>query len=361
MTMKKIILYLDSMAPSGGKERVVANLLISWANKYDLTLLVKDSGESFYKFPENIKVKSIDTPLILDMNNRVSRIVTVLKNMISSSRRLKKFLKKEEYDYIYTSTPQNSMEAYLAMKNASRKLVVSEHAYIHSFNKIFSAMKKYVYPRAYCISVPNKSDTDEYKAWGCNSVFIPHPVTYHAVEKNKLDSKKVLNVGRLTADKQQEKLIRIWQKIEKRDNWKLYIVGSGEEYPKLKQIIQDSRLTESVILLEARKDIATIYKQASIFALSSRVEGFGMVLLEAMSFGIPCISFDCPSGPRDVVKDGYNGFLIENMNDDEYARKLQEMILMSDVELQELGNNAFETVKNWDNKDILAKWDAVFK
>ena len=361
MTMKKIIVYLDSMTPSGGKERVVANLLNSWSNIYDLTLLVKDSGESFYSFPDNIKIKSIDTPLILDMNNRTSRILAVFKNMIVSTIRLKKFLKKEEYDYIYTSTPQNSMEAFLAMKNASRKLVVSEHAYIHSFNKIYSAMKKYVYPRAYCISVPNKSDTDEYKAWGCNSVFIPHPVTYHALEKNKLDSKLVLNVGRLTADKQQEKLIRIWQKIEKRDNWKLCIVGSGEEYHKLKQIIQDDGLFESVNLLDSRKDIASIYKQASIFALSSRVEGFGMVLLEAMSFGIPCISFDCPSGPRDVVKDGYNGFLIENMNDDEYARKLQIMILMSNTELQKIGNNAFETVKNWDNEGILAKWNLVFK
>ena len=359
--MKKIILYLDSMAPTGGKERVVANLLKSWSTKYDLLLLVKDSGKSFYKFPDTISVKSIDAPLVLDMNNRASRVVSVFKNMIVSVRKLKRFLETEQYDYIYVSTPQNSMEAYLAMEDASNKLVVSEHAYIHSFNKIFSWVKRYVYPRSYCVSVPNRSDTDEYGTWGCNSVFIPHLVTYSAIEKNNLDTKIVLNVGRLTADKQQEKLIRIWQKINKKDSWKLVIVGSGEEYPKLKSIIEDSGMTRCVELVEARQDIITIYKQASIFALSSRVEGFGMVLLEAMSFGIPCISFDCPSGPRDIVKDRYNGFLIEDMNEEIYALKLQEMILMKDEELQELGNNAFETVKNWDNEGILAKWDAVFK
>lgn len=86
-----------------------------------------------------------------------------------------------------------------------------------------------------------------------------------------------------------------------------------------------------------------------------------MVLIEAMSFGIPCISFDCPSGPRDVVEDGRNGYLISNGDTKQFICKLDNLLTMSNTELSLLGDNAFEKVASWDNDGILGEWDNVFQ
>ena len=359
--MKKLVIYVDSLAPSGGRERVVSNLLGYWNEKYEIVLLTKDTGNCFYELPQNLKKISLNCPLHLDMSSRVNRIKSIILNFCKSVYSLKKYLKQIEFDYIYTATPLNSFEVYLTGIEIGKKLVISEHASINAFNRVYMWMKKVVYPKAYCISVPNSMDTKSYLEWGCSAVFIPHTVTFPATSRNKLNQKVVLNVGRLTADKQQAKLISIWSQIKDKNGWKLMIVGDGEEKERLHQLIQQKGVSDTVYLCGARKDIDQVYRNASIFAFTSRCEGFGMVLLEAMSFGIPCISFDCPSGPRDIVINGENGFLIDNNCEDEFCNKLQEMLLYDEGDLLKLGERAFKTVQDWDNEEILSRWDMIFK
>ena len=247
------------------------------------------------------------------------------------------------------------------MKAPQKQLVVSEHASAFAFNTLYTKMKKYVYPKAYCISVLNKTDTEIYKQWGANAIYIPHLVTYKAEQKNSLNTKIALNVGRLTKDKQQELLLDMWAKIKDKKGWILWIVGDGEEHDQLERKMAELQMQDSVRLLPATQSIEDIYKKASFFVFSSKSEGFGMVLLEAMSFGIPCISFDCPSGPRDIVENNRNGFLIENNNVEEYVLKLKQITSMSVENLMILGNAAFETVHEWDNASILELWDRIFK
>lgn len=359
--MKKIFIYVSSMSASGGIERVISNLIREWSTLFEIVLCTKDEGVSFYPIADNVRRVSLKCAVEMDMNNRYRRIKSVIQDFYISRKRLGKALQDVNPDYIYTTTPMDALEVYTAGKKWRHVLVASEHGSIDGYNKIYSTIKRFLYPRIYCVSVPNKMDTDSYKEWGANSIYIPHLVSFEKTSRNNLNSKVILNVGRMTADKQQIRLLDIWNNTKEKNGWQLWIVGDGEEKEHINKAIKKYRMEESVKVIKPTKKIVEIYKQASIFALSSRVEGFGMVLLEAMSFGIPCISFDCPSGPRDVIMNGYNGFLIENMNDHEFVKKLQEMILMSDDELKELGNNAFETVKSWDNEGILAKWNTVFK
>lgn len=361
---KRIIIYLTGLNTSGGKERVVSNLLKEWESKYEIFLIFKNNENSFYTLPEGIERHSLNTPFIKSMYNmsgsRLIRIYSTFMNMLASIVMLRSILRKRGYDYLYVTTPLNAFEAFFAMKNAAKKLVISEHASFNAYNKVYSWMKRKIYPRAHCVSVPNKMDTEEYKRWGCNTIFIPHLVTFKNEDKNSLDGKIVINIGRLTPDKQQEKLISIWANIKNKTGWQLWIVGDGEEKSNLERKIKELHVSESVKLLPATKQIKSIYRQASVFALSSRCEGFGMVLLEAMSFGIPCISFDCPSGPRDVIRNGENGFLIENNNVECYIKTLETIMEMSLVDLSILGDNAYRTVVNWDNEEILKKWSDVF-
>jgi len=166
----------------------------------------------------------------------------------------------------------------------------------------------------------------------------------------------------LTQDKRQIDLLRIWNEIvkEKADQgWSLKIVGRGEEKENLTNYIDANNLNNSVEILEPIKDVDKFFKMASIFAFTSQFEGFGMVLLEAMSFGVPCISFDCPSGPKDIIDDGVNGFLIEDRNHKSYKKMLVE--LMSNNELREnFSNQSFIKASNWENQRILNQWYELF-
>ena len=358
--MKKICVYLDSMSRKGGIERVVSNLYNKLKDYYEITILTSDNNSYAYQINKDIKKKSMNMPRILDMNkSKLHRIFQIL-NSINKSR---KYLKKisSEFDYFYVTTPLNAFECYLLGKDFRKKLVVSEHASFQACNIVYKTMRKLVYPKVYCVSVPNKSDVAEYKKWKCNAIYIPHLLTFEKNCQNSLDSKIVLNVGRLTADKRQSELLNIWSKIENKNDWKLWIVGDGEEKKRLEAMIIELNLSNSVKLLESTSNISKIYKKASIFAFCSITEGFGMVLLEAMSFGIPCISFDCPSGPRDIVISNYNGYLIENNNFNAFKDKLEYMIRVENNKLQMLGKNALKTIEDWDNEEIIKQWKEIYK
>lgn len=360
--MKTIVIFYNSMAGSGGIERVISNLMFAWKESYHIILLTKDdSNNSFYKIPDEVKRLSIEEPLNLDMKDRKQRIKEVFDNTWRTHKKIKRILANIKFDYIYTATPLNSLEVYLANKAYEEKMVISEHASAYAVNGIYQRIKKYVYPKAYCISVPNRMDVDVYKSWGCRAVYIPHLIPKDkSIEPNKLDTKIMLNVGRLTSDKRQAELIRCWSAISDRKGWKLWIVGDGEEKDNLRKEISDLHLSD-VKLIPATKEIDKIYKQASAFVFTSRMEGFGMVLLEAMQYGIPCVSFDCPSGPRDIIKDGVNGYLVENDNWKCMKNTINETINLRQDDRIEMGKNAYNTIKSWNNEIIIERWNKVFK
>lgn len=360
--MKRILVFLNSMSPAGGIERVVANLTNSWSEKYEITILVKDKEKSFYMLNENIKIESLNLPLILDMNNRIQRIYSVGCSILKTRKYLKEYLNTYNYDYIYVTTPMNALEVFLTGKKNFDKLVISEHGSKLAYNKLYKLIKYLIYPRAYRISVPTTMDTELYIKEGCNAKYIPHISTFQAKSKNELNKKTIINIGRLTEDKQQLTLLRIWRSLvinNETNGWCLKIIGKGEMESDLRDYIYKNKLSSSVEILSPTKDIEKVYKDASVFAFTSRYEGFGMVLLEAMSFGIPCISFNCPSGPRDIINNDVNGYLIECNNVDEYKEKLIKLI-NEDSTRTKMGNNAFNTVKEWNNNKILQEWDELF-
>ena len=116
----------------------------------------------------------------------------------------------------------------------------------------------------------------------------------------------------------------------------------------------------SLIHISPEKKIEYKYAESSIFVLSSRYEGFGMVLIEAMSFGIPCISFDCNYGPSDIIKNNEDSFLIKNGDEKDFAKKLQ--LLMKDESLRkEMGEKARKNVERFLPENVVKNWDELFR
>lgn len=358
--MKKVLIYFNSIQPSGGIERVIATLSNKLSSSYDITILVKDEPVSFYKLDERVKIVSLNNKLKFNMNNRLSRVFSALQTVFSNRSSLKKYLRDNHFDYYYVGHPLHVLEFNLAGADKN-KIIISEHGARSAYNFVYLLIKRLFYKRCYKYVVPTLTDTELYKKDRFPAVYIPHfrsDLPYSFVQK---DHNIILNVGRFTPDKQQLVLLHIWNRIVNihgESNWLLQIVGNGELEEELKKYIIENKLSKYVEILPAVKHIEDYYINADIFALTSRSEGFGMVLLEAISFGVPCISFDCPSGPRDIIQTGVNGCLIEANNQLKFEEAL--LFLMNNKEKRnEMGFNAFNNSNEWSDVVIFEMWNKL--
>ncbi len=209
--------------------------------------------------------------------------------------------------------------------------------------------------------------TDEDKQLYCEKGFRPGKITriYNPrvfLEKGSgvypFDSKKIISCGALIEQKGFDYLVEIAKKVmPKHPDWIWNIYGEGALKSTLKEKIQMANLEEQVFLRGYAADIAEQYMCHGVFALTSRFEGFGMVIIEALQAGLPVISFDCKCGPKELIENGKNGVLIHSFELDEYATKLDE--IMTDTQLRLKLSDGAKVI--WDDerfapKQIYAQW-----
>ena len=196
-----------------------------------------------------------------------------------------------------------------------------------------------------------------------NILVIPNPLSFVSDEFSTTENKKAIAVGRLAYEKGFDMLIEAWKIVAKKHpDWELDIFGSnGGQKDTLLQLIADNQLENQVKLREPVKDIHIIYPQYSMFILSSRyMEALPMVLLEAMACGVPLVAFDAPCGPKDVIKDGKNGFLVKTGDIKALADKINQLIESPDRR-KLMGNTAAEMSADYRVEEIMPRWDRLFK
>ena len=198
------------------------------------------------------------------------------------------------------------------------------------------------------------------KEWELNNlVVIPNPVPFETNQYSSLKNRKIIAVGSYSFNKGYDLLLRIWESIEKDfPEWELNIYGRDTK-KNLKQCAENLNL-KNIHFNEPVADIGAKYLNSSIMVLPSRSEGFGMVLIEAMSFGLPVISFDCPNSPKDIISNNEDGFLIENGNIHEFVEKLKSL-LGSESLRQMMGEKAKQNVQRFSARRIVKQWDELFK
>lgn len=209
-----------------------------------------------------------------------------------------------------------------------------------------------------CFVVLSKED---YKNWPelNNKIVIPNSISYFPDFQSTCENKQAIAVGRYTNQKGFDLLLQAWRIVyEKHPDWHLDIYGSGdrEEYERLGKKLG---VSEVVTCHPAVSDIYEIYRESSIFVFSSRYEGFGLVLAEAMSTGVPAVSFACPCGPSDIIHDGIDGILVENGNIQALADGIC-LLIENETFRKRLGEEATKSVSCFSQDLIMNQWGNLF-
>lgn len=202
---------------------------------------------------------------------------------------------------------------------------------------------------------------DNKKEWNLNNLeVISNPLSFYPAESSPLDSKKVIAVGRQGYQKGFDRLLKSWVTIEeKHPDWTLEIYGKRIPSQRIPELAAELSL-KNVSFFEPVKEIDKKYLESSVFAFPSRFEGFGMVLIEAMACGVPCVSFDCPCGPADIIREGEDGFLVQNDDIGAFTGRLLKLIEDGNLRLS-MGKNAKQNVKRYLPEAIVPQWDGLFK
>lgn len=194
-----------------------------------------------------------------------------------------------------------------------------------------------------------------------NMEVIANPLSFYPKESSSTQNRKVIAVGKQSYQKGYDLLLEAWQEVVKKlHGWQLNIYGKFDESQQLEQKANELNIAKNVNFYPPEKNIQSKYLESSIYVMSSRFEGFGMVLIEAMACGVPCVSFDCPHGPADIINDGEDGFVVENGNIKALANKI--ILLIEDMELRKkMGANAKKNIKRYLPGNIVPQWDKLFR
>lgn len=209
--------------------------------------------------------------------------------------------------------------------------------------------------------VLTREDADLWIGQGLNNTsFIPNAVPWLPDEPSPRTEKAVISIGRLSDEKGVDMLLDTWSEVAPRHpDWVLKIYGSGEDEEILRKQCASLGLDDSVLWMGRTSDVPGALRGGSVFALSSRGEGFPLALMEAMAMGVPCAAFDCAPGVHEIVRDGEDGLLVAPGNTGELARKLD--LLMSDNGLRDrMGDTARENIRRYGTDEIVGRWEALF-
>lgn len=313
--MKRLCLVIPSIKP-GGMERVMAVLANYFAdNGLEVHLILFGKGEIFYFI--NPKVVIHEPDFYLD---RIGHIYYKVKVLLFLRNKLKSL---KPYSVMSFGEMFNSF-VLLSALGLKLQIYVSDRTRPDKRWGVFhETLRRFIYPKAAGI-IAQTAYSKSYLAnvTGHQNIrVIPNPIKTVEIKKNKRKN-VILFVGRLISTKRVDILLKLFSQSHYQE-WELWIIGDGHLRSYLEDYSEKLGLSKIVKFWGNQREIGEFYQQSKIFAFTSVSEGFPNALLEAMTWGLACVSFDCKSGPSDVIIDNYNGFLIPLMDTDEFLQKLK--------------------------------------
>lgn len=358
-TKMKICFFNGDMSRGGGTERVtalIANKLQE--KKANLEIIVlsfrNKTKTSFFRLNKEVK-----HDILID--NEVNKVTIVY-----SIKKLTKYLKNNKIDILVNVDIMLGIYSIPAKIFSKTKLISWEQ--FSFYDDIGSKYTKYV--RAVSVRLCNYyivlTEADKKNFLKNLNVKCPIKYIYNPIEQNNintynLNSKIIMSAGNIVEVKGFDMVIEIGERIFKNyPEWKWYIYGDGPGLIQLQENIIKHNLENNIILGGRVKDIEKYYKEAAIFVLTSRKEGFGLVLIEAGAYGIPSIAFNVPEGPVEIIVNKENGFLVKPFDIEEMSERILELIRNKTLRA-EMSRVSKQRALQFDIDIIIKQWEDVFE
>ncbi|MCL1946747.1 MAG: glycosyltransferase family 4 protein [Chitinivibrionia bacterium] len=348
--MKNIAIIIPDITRPAGTERAVCNLanILADYEKYLPTVISVNSSAGKPYYPINEKVEIIHC-CVVEKNKFLKRI--------KEFKQLKKVCAAKNFEVAIGVYP--AINVFLPFIRRLKIKIAAEHLNYASAPLFPKIIRRLFYPFLDAVVLLTNNDAKHY-GFHNNAVAIPNSLSFIPKKQSVLEKKVILAVGRLSYQKGFERLIEAVSLIkEKCGGWQVRIIGSGEDKEKLLRQIKETELENIITIMPPTDKIEEEYYNSSVYVMSSRWEGLPMVLIEAKSYGLPIVSFDCPEGPTDIIRDGIDGLLVKKDN----VKLLSQAILklIEDENLRKsFGHEAVKDIDKFKPEHVGALWDKLF-
>lgn len=343
----KVMFFVGEFS-DGGAERVISIIANNIVNSYDVEILSYFKKDSFYKTDDRVVLNSIEAN-------------TNSTNKIKNLKWLRKHIK--DVDIIISFLAPFNILSLLANIGINKPIIVSDRndpRFVPN-NTFIRFLRDRLYGNADAIVVQTENNKEYFKKYSNKTYVIPNPLNmdnFIGIALNETKQKKIVNVGRLKPQKNQELLIDAFNEIHKKyPEYTLHIYGIGPYENELKDLVKLLNLSDSVIFEGQRDDIFNDIKDSELFVLSSNYEGMPNALIEAMALGLPCISTDV-SGARDMIENDINGIVVPINDKDRLVNSMFKVIENKEY-ASSLANNACKISESLKQDVILDKWHTI--
>lgn len=374
----KIVYCLNTIRHWGGIQKITivkANALANIPNN-KVFIIVTDNKSGILQEPLSPKVTLIDLDINYftdDWKGRIYALKNIITKQLIHKKKLKEILNFIQPDFVISTglsekfiLPLIKGKWKIIRELHSNKNYRNEHA-INFYDKIKAFVTNH-FDYNYMIKKYDRiillTNEDKEVNWrkSIDSItVIPNPSTFKINKISNLSHKKVISIGRLCPSKNYSSLIKSFKYVTNRHpDWILEIYGDGEQKSELEKLITELRLNRNIFLRGSTIQIEKELTNASIFAFTSLSEGFGLSIIEAMSCGLPVVSYACPCGPKDIITEGKDGFLV-NVNDEiTLANKICLLIENNELRKQ-MSDAAIIKAKEYSIENITSMWMNLFR
>jgi glycosyltransferase involved in cell wall biosynthesis len=355
--IKNICFFSGDISRSGGTEKVACQIISGLIDKFDVSVLslTESSQEIFFSLPDTVKRTA------LFQNNPSG-----FKQYISIVRKIRKYVKENKIDILVDIDSILDMFSVSALLNTNVKLISWEHFNFYETmgNKLRVPIRKHITKYADCVVTLTKEDKKNFQDFFGNKLRVEQ--IYNPIEFTQnqyqydIRSKTIISVGRLAKQKGFDYLLEVAELVfEKHPNWQWMILGEGDERAVLEDIIQKKKISQ-VKLLGRVTDVEKYLEKAAMFVLTSRYEGFPLVIIEAKANNLPVISFKCKTGPAELIQNDVNGYLVECFDVKMMAEKICKLIESEELR-EKFSAQAILDVEKLNYESIIQQWSHLLE
>ena len=365
--MKKISILTLSLG-YGGIEKSVTSLANLLSHDYDITIVsAYEIDKPVYELERNIKILYLKKGLKPDKeikNKCKNKLFSYIKKLINNYK-IEKETKKLMIDYIKNVdtdviiSTKNIYNLWITKyaKSNIKKIGIDGKDFTNK--KYVDKVIKYSKDLDYFVTVSEEQNKFYKQYFNDKTIYIPNFVENESILTSSLNENRILFVGVLSKDKGIYDLIDVFKKVNhKHKDWILDIVGGGSEYNNLLKKIEKENLNINLHGFKNQKYIERLYLNSSIYVMTSCKEVFNLTILEALSYGIPCVAFDRSIGCKSIITDNYDGYLVKYSDKDKMARRINELIENPNRRII-MGRNAHKKVLKYDKNDIKKIWNEI--